>query len=315
MNDSVTTYVVSYGTTPEERFRASVHSSRDEALAEAARQPAGDCALVIGCEEDITLSKAAMAAVFRALTGAGPARMEDRSSGAKRLMLALARHAEANDLLQPSGETLVKEQLQQPAAPEAQDDDAAQSEAPSKPQRQQRKKRGPKLGKFKAVRKNSHLGAIIEHSGEKSIETLALEIGISADKIEGVLKRARIMHGIDHKFTEPDEHLLIVLPSGVTSAFVSPPKPRRQAAGINARGNVKQIAEAAARGVMPEAPDFSANTHRSHRGKLAALHALVEAHDLDALREWKVKRDWASNKALMRYRDNAIAALEAQRNS
>ena len=73
----------------------------------------------------------------------------------------------------------------------------------------------------------------------------------------------------------------------------------------------KGMAEAL-QGVIPEPPDFTANTHKSWRKKLEALTALVEARDLTGLRAFQVNPISTSPKALARYRDCAVAAIEAQ---
>jgi hypothetical protein len=57
-------------------------------------------------------------------------------------------------------------------------------------------------------------------------------------------------------------------------------------------------------------PDFSAKTHERYRPKLAALVALVQARDVNGLKQFHVNPTSTSPKALMRYRDSALAALE-----
>ncbi|WP_198378279.1 hypothetical protein [Neoroseomonas rubea] len=71
--------------------------------------------------------------------------------------------------------------------------------------------------------------------------------------------------------------------------------------------------EAAAEGVVPSPPDFSAATHKPHRKRLAEVIALVEAGDLEGLRANSVQPISSSRVALCRYRDAAIVALEARR--
>lgn len=64
---------------------------------------------------------------------------------------------------------------------------------------------------------------------------------------------------------------------------------------------------------MPAAPDFSAATHVRFLKKHAELVALVEAGDLKGLRGYQINPISSSPKALAKYRDLAIIALEAQR--
>jgi hypothetical protein len=56
-------------------------------------------------------------------------------------------------------------------------------------------------------------------------------------------------------------------------------------------------------------PDFSAKTHERYRGKLAAVVAMVEARDVDGLRSFHINPVSTSPKAIMRYRDKALAEL------
>ncbi|MCA3512096.1 MAG: hypothetical protein IOC96_02465, partial [Rhodobacter sp.] len=59
-------------------------------------------------------------------------------------------------------------------------------------------------------------------------------------------------------------------------------------------------------------PDFSAPTHARFRGKLEGLIALAERGDIDALREVPINPVSSSPKALARYRNLCVIALEAR---
>lgn len=84
------------------------------------------------------------------------------------------------------------------------------------------------------------------------------------------------------------------------------PKPR-------AKGGKRAEAEAAAAaGIMPTPPDFSAATHAPHRKVHAEIVALAEAGDIAALKAWEHKPYSSSQKSLARYRDLAVMALEAR---
>ncbi len=72
------------------------------------------------------------------------------------------------------------------------------------------------------------------------------------------------------------------------------------------------IEEAARHGILPAAPDFSANTHRAYRKALAEVVALVDAGDVAGLKASKIEPKSPTRKMLCRYRDNAILALEAK---
>jgi hypothetical protein len=98
-------------------------------------------------------------------------------------------------------------------------------------------------------------------------------------------------------------------------------KPGRQRKGppaarlAPAKGVGKRAAllAAAGRGEMPSPPDFSAPTHTRFRPKLAEVVALAEAGDLKALRSYRYEGFHSTSpKAILRYRDLAVIALEAR---
>ena len=71
--------------------------------------------------------------------------------------------------------------------------------------------------------------------------------------------------------------------------------------------------EAAAReGKLPEPPDFSAETHKRFRKKLASVVELAKAGDLKGLRAIEINPVSSSPKAIARYRELCVIALEAQ---
>lgn len=84
-------------------------------------------------------------------------------------------------------------------------------------------------------------------------------------------------------------------------------QPQRKPAGKRA-----EALEAAQRGEMPTAPDFSAATHKPHRKKLEAVVTMVKAGDIDALKAFEIKPVSTSPRAIARYRDLAVIALEAR---
>lgn len=72
--------------------------------------------------------------------------------------------------------------------------------------------------------------------------------------------------------------------------------------------------EAAAReGKLPEPPDFSAPTHTRFRNKLASVVEHAKAGDLKGLQAFQINPISSSPKAIARYRDLCIVALEARR--
>jgi hypothetical protein len=78
-------------------------------------------------------------------------------------------------------------------------------------------------------------------------------------------------------------------------------------------GKRQAIIEQAQTGALPAAPDFSKPTHARFRAKLAKLVALAEAGDLDSLKAIEINPVSTSPKAMARFRDLAIIAIEARR--
>lgn len=77
-------------------------------------------------------------------------------------------------------------------------------------------------------------------------------------------------------------------------------------------GKRKAIIEQAQAGALPAAPDFSKPTHARFRAKLAKLVALAEAGDIEGLKAIEINPVSTSPKAMARYRDLAVMALEAR---
>lgn len=100
----------------------------------------------------------------------------------------------------------------------------------------------------------------------------------------------------------------IIEPAPVVEGAAEPaPAPsaprRRRDADIEAR---------ARQGELPPPPDFSAPTHSRFRAKLAALVELAGKADATGLRAIPINPVSSSPKALARYRDLAVLAIEAQ---
>ncbi len=77
-------------------------------------------------------------------------------------------------------------------------------------------------------------------------------------------------------------------------------------------GKRKAIIEQAQAGALPAAPDFSKPTHARFRAKLGKLVALAEAGDVEGLKAVEINPVSTSPKAMARYRDLAIMAIEAR---
>ncbi|MGE0753327.1 MAG: hypothetical protein AB7K64_22360 [Variibacter sp.] len=103
-------------------------------------------------------------------------------------------------------------------------------------------------------------------------------------------------------------------------AKAAPAKGRkgRKAAGKPEKAATRPLGKRAAieatarEGKLPEPPDFSAETHKRFRNKLASVVELAKAGDLKGLRKFEVNPVSSSPKAIARYRDLCVIALEAQ---
>jgi hypothetical protein len=86
------------------------------------------------------------------------------------------------------------------------------------------------------------------------------------------------------------------------AAAPSAPRRRRDA----------EVEAKARQGELPPPPDFSAPTHARFRAKLAALLELAGKADATGLRAVPINPVSSSPKALARYRDLAVLAIEAR---
>jgi hypothetical protein len=121
-------------------------------------------------------------------------------------------------------------------------------------------------------------------------------------------KAADIADNFSNKKPKPAK-----VPKAQHAAHPKPaPKPRAEPKPkpVSAR---QQIIDNAAAGFLPTPPDFGAETHKRFRKRHSELVALVEAGDLKALRAYKINPVSSSPKALDRYRNLSVVALESQR--
>jgi hypothetical protein len=73
-----------------------------------------------------------------------------------------------------------------------------------------------------------------------------------------------------------------------------------------------QIEADAMAGKLPSPPDFSAETHKRFRPKLAELVALAKAGKAAELKKYKINPISSSPKAMDRYRNLCLMALAAK---
>jgi hypothetical protein len=92
-------------------------------------------------------------------------------------------------------------------------------------------------------------------------------------------------------------------PIADTEPAAAPSARRRRDADIEAKARL---------GELPPPPDFSAPTHARFRAKLAALVELAGKADATGLRTIAINPVSSSPKALARYRDLAVLAIEAR---
>jgi hypothetical protein len=90
-------------------------------------------------------------------------------------------------------------------------------------------------------------------------------------------------------------------------------EPPQSKPAISQKPGKRQAAiEQAQAGALPAAPDFSKPTHARFRAKLAKVVALAEAGDVEGLRAIEINPISTSPKAMARYRDLAIIAINAR---
>jgi hypothetical protein len=80
-------------------------------------------------------------------------------------------------------------------------------------------------------------------------------------------------------------------------------------------GKRAAVESAARNGTLPVPPDFSAPTHARFRAKLAKLVELAQAGDAEGLKSVAINPVSTSPRAMARYRDLAILAIEAKRSA
>jgi hypothetical protein len=75
---------------------------------------------------------------------------------------------------------------------------------------------------------------------------------------------------------------------------------------------LKRSAQAAKQGKLPPEPNFSEETRKSYRPKLANVTALAKAGDVKGLLKLNCPTYDSSVVAVARYRDNCVAALKSK---
>lgn len=98
-----------------------------------------------------------------------------------------------------------------------------------------------------------------------------------------------------------------------TTAPAAEPKAAPKPMDDKPLGKRAAVLAAAQAGQLPEPPDFSAATHARFRGKLADLVKLAKAGDIEGLKAYAINPVSSSPKALDKYRNLCVIALQARR--
>lgn len=165
--------------------------------------------------------------------------------------------------------------------------------------------------------------ALVTDATETAMETREMQIytkkfnarraaqraGIPDDRIE-VLRTPTgyVWRDTGPKALAPAEAEAAPTPSAEAepAATLKPAAPKRK------RIDYDKLEAEAHKGQLPEPPDFSAPTHARFRNKLAKLTELAGAGDIGALRAFEINPVSSSPKAMARYRDLCVIALEAR---
>ena len=102
-----------------------------------------------------------------------------------------------------------------------------------------------------------------------------------------------------------------VEPAPIAETFPAASEPAAAASAPRRRRDADLEAKAR-QGELPPPPDFSAPTHARFRAKLAVLVELAGKADATGLRAITINPVLSSPKALARYRDLAVLAIEAR---
>lgn len=126
---------------------------------------------------------------------------------------------------------------------------------------------------------------------------------------ERKLKAARARIALEQS-TNPKETNMATKTKAKTAKPKAAKAKAKAAKPMSARAAVE---EAAKRGKLPSPPDFSAETHKRWRPMLAEAVKFAKAGDVKSLKALDIKPYSSSPKALARYRDLCVIAIEAQR--
>ena len=137
--------------------------------------------------------------------------------------------------------------------------------------------------------------------------------GVTADGRSGLVTNAILSSMEDPMKTKAKRKSTAKRAAKPASSKKAPKTAAKQASSSQRPLGQRAAIEAAAReGKLPDPPDFSAATHKRFRNKLQNVIDLAKAGDLKGLRALEINPVSSSPKAIARYRDLCVTALEAQ---
>ena len=136
--------------------------------------------------------------------------------------------------------------------------------------------------------------------------------GVTADGRSGLVTNAMLSSMEDPMKSKAKRSTAKRAANPAASKKAQKPAAKQEPVSTRPLGKRAAIEAAAREGKLPEPPDFSAETHKRFRNKLASVVELTKAGDLEALRAFKINPVSSSPKAIARYRDLCVIALEAQ---
>jgi len=136
--------------------------------------------------------------------------------------------------------------------------------------------------------------------------------GVTADGRSGLVTNAIPSNMEDPMKTKAKKKPNAKRVSKPASKKTPKPAAKQEPSPPRSLGKRAVIEVAAREGKLPEPPDFSAETHKRFRNKLASVVELAKAGDLKGLKAFDINPVSSSPKAIARYRDLCVVALEAQ---
>lgn len=163
-----------------------------------------------------------------------------------------------------------------------------------------------KKSAFRAIR-----GYIKKHGGTASdfeVKELSARKFAVVNNLPARGKKAEaIAKDEDKQFPPANATRAAELKAAAAQAKTKAVEPKKEKP-LGARAQIQADAE---KGKLPPIPDFSADTHTRFRPKLAELVALVKAKDVKGLKAYPINPISTSPKAMDRYRNLAVVALQA----